>query len=128
MDPEDPDGPSPSVVQYRSSPTALPFHNHNHNFDLKKDRVDRGDYLKSLRPGEWGDEVAVDHYCLLLFIFVHWWQSTFRLTGEGKPAVSILPTDFSRKIEIKVDKDKETEGTGYSGYTEGIPYWDIWPR
>jgi hypothetical protein len=42
---------------------------------------------------------------------------------EGRPAVLILPADFSREIKIKVDKDKETEGIGHSGYEKGIPYW-----
>lgn len=123
MDQEDPDGPDPRVIQCRSSPVALPFHNHNHNFDLKKDRVDRGDYLKSLRPGERVDTVAVHRLLLLLFIFVHWWQPTFRLTGEGKPAVLNMSAEFLRTIKIKmemdVDKDKnkdtDTENIAQAG-------------
>jgi hypothetical protein len=35
MDPEDPDGPDPSVVQYRSSLTALA----DHHINLKVDRI-----------------------------------------------------------------------------------------
>ncbi|KAG7561907.1 hypothetical protein FFLO_02636 [Filobasidium floriforme] len=81
--------------------------------------MDRVNYLKSLGPGEWVDDIAVDSYCTL----VHWWQSTFRLTGEGKPASLIMPANLSQKI--KIDKVKDTEKTVHAGYTNGIPYGDI---